>query len=99
LIQTMVDRVVIHRDEIEVTLKIKGAGSTAASIDDDKKIESRNTLRLPPSPSPSPRAKGNIRSGQFRDKAASDRPGTRPGAHSRKVMDARVTASSLNALR
>jgi site-specific DNA recombinase len=59
LIQTMVDRVVIRDDEIEVTFKVKGAGSTAASIDDDEKSESRNPLRLP-LPSPHPRERKGI---------------------------------------
>jgi site-specific DNA recombinase len=59
LIQSTVDRVVIRLDEIEVTFKVVGAGSTAASIDDDEKCESRNTLRLP-LPPPRPRERKEI---------------------------------------
>jgi hypothetical protein len=51
LILTMVDRVIVHHDEIEVALKIKGEGGTAASIDGEDKNESQNTLGLPLPPS------------------------------------------------
>jgi len=45
LILTMVDRVIVHHDEIEVAHKIKGGN--AASIDGEDKNEGQNTLRLP----------------------------------------------------
>src|SRR5271168_4020009 len=45
LIPTMVDRVIVHHDEIEVAHKIKGGN--AASIDGEDKNEGQNTLRLP----------------------------------------------------
>jgi site-specific DNA recombinase len=51
LILTMVDRVIVHHDEIEVALKIKGEGGTAASVDGEDKNESQNTLGLPLPPS------------------------------------------------
>ena len=92
MILTTVDRVVIHHDEIEVTLKIKGEGGTAASIDADDKSESQNTLRLPlPPPRPRERKEifvpGNSGTQPRRiDQAAC------PSARARKVMDARVAA-------
>jgi site-specific DNA recombinase len=54
LVLTTVDRIVVHHDGIEVRLKIKEGGDTAASIDGDDESESRNTLRLP---LPPPRAR------------------------------------------
>src|SRR5208282_1421315 len=51
LIPTMVDRVIVHHDEIEVALKIKGEGGTAASIDGEDKNESQKTFGLPLPPS------------------------------------------------
>ena len=59
LILTMVDRVIVHRDEIEVAHKIKGEGGNAASIDGDDKNEGRNTFRLP-LPPPRPRERREI---------------------------------------
>src|SRR5271169_2993537 len=47
LILTMVDRVIVHHDEIEVAHKIKGECGTAASIDGEDKNEGQNALRLP----------------------------------------------------
>jgi site-specific DNA recombinase len=54
LVLTTVDRIVVHHDGIEVRLKIKEGGDTAAPIDGDDESESRNTLRLP---LPPPRAR------------------------------------------
>lgn len=59
VIQTTLDRVVISLDEIEVTFKVNGAGSTPASIDDHEKSETRDTLRLP-LPPPRPRERKEI---------------------------------------
>jgi site-specific DNA recombinase len=46
LILSTVDRVVIHRDEIEVALKIKEADGAASSVDVDEKNESARTIKL-----------------------------------------------------
>src|SRR5271169_3964304 len=46
-----VDRVIVHHDEIEVALKIKGEGGTAASIDGEDENESQKTFGLPLPPS------------------------------------------------
>src|SRR5208282_645903 len=59
LIVSNVDRVIVHHDEIEVTLKIKGEGSTAASSEAGGKSESQSTLRLP-LPPPRPRERKEI---------------------------------------
>ncbi len=59
LILSRVDRVIVHRDEIEVTLKIKGEGSTATSSEAGGKGESQSTLRLP-LPPPRPRERKEI---------------------------------------
>ena len=93
LILTTVDRVVIRHDEIEVTFKGNAEGSVAPSIDYDGKSEGQNILRLP-LPPPRPRERKEIFvPGNSGMKASSDRPGTRPSARARKVMDACVTAS------
>jgi len=47
LILTVVDRVVIHHDQIEVRLKAKEAAPTPASARGDDKSESPNTISLP----------------------------------------------------
>ena len=57
LILTMVDRVIVHHDEIEVAHKIKGGN--AASIDGEDKNEGQNTVRLP-LPPPRPRERKEI---------------------------------------
>ena len=54
LVLTTVGRIVIHHDSIEVTLKSKEEGGTAASLDGDDSSENQNTLRLP---LPPPRAR------------------------------------------
>jgi len=59
LILSTIDRVVIHRDEIEVTLKIKGADDTAASVDVDEKNDSPSTIKLS-LPPPRPRERKEI---------------------------------------
>ena len=59
LIVSNVDRVIVHHDEIEVTLKIKGEGSTAASSEAGGMSESQSTLRLP-LPPPRPRERREI---------------------------------------
>ena len=59
LILSNVDRVIVHHDEIEVTLKIKGEGSTAASSEAGGMSESQSTLRLP-LPPPRPRERKEI---------------------------------------
>ena len=59
LILSRVDRVIVHHDEIEVTLKIKGEGSSAASSEAGGKSESQSTLRLP-LPPPRPRERKEI---------------------------------------
>jgi hypothetical protein len=47
LILSTVDRVVIHREEVEVTLNIKEAAGAATSVDVDEKNESTGTIKLP----------------------------------------------------
>ncbi len=59
LILSRVDRVIVHQDEIEVTLKNKGEGSTAASSEAGGRSESQSTLRLP-LPPPRPRERKEI---------------------------------------
>jgi hypothetical protein len=59
LILTTVDRVIIDHDAIEVTLSIKEEGGSAASINDERTSESRNTLRLL-LPTPRPRERKEI---------------------------------------
>jgi site-specific DNA recombinase len=59
LILTMVDRVIVHHDEIEVAQKIKIESGNAASIDGEDKNEGQNTLRLP-LPPPRPRERREI---------------------------------------
>ncbi len=59
LILSRVDRVIVHRDEIEVTLKFKGEGSTAASSEVGGESESQSTLRLQ-LPPPRPRERTEI---------------------------------------
>ena len=59
LILTMVDRVIVHHDEIEVAQKIKGECGNAASIDGEDRNEGQNTLRLP-LPPPRPRERREI---------------------------------------
>ena len=70
LILTMVDRIIVHHDEIEVAQKIKRESGNAASIDGEDKNEGQNTLRLP-LPPPRPRERREILiPGNFRDTAS-----------------------------
>lgn len=55
----MLYRVIVHRDEIEVTLRNKEEGSTAASSEAGGKSESQSTLRLS-LPPPRPRERKEI---------------------------------------
>ncbi len=59
LILTMVDRVIVHHDEIEVAHKFKGEGGNAASIGGEHQNETQNTFRLP-LPPPRPRERKEI---------------------------------------
>ena len=59
LILTMVDRVIVPHDEIEVAHKIKGECGNEVSIDGEDKNEGRSTLRLP-LPRPCPRERREI---------------------------------------
>ncbi len=55
----MVDRVIVHHDEIEVAHKFKGEGGNAASIGGEHQNETQNTFRLP-LPPPRPRERKEI---------------------------------------
>jgi site-specific DNA recombinase len=59
LVRSMVDRVVIHHDGIEITLKSKGMDQAGASIDGDDQSKDQMTLRLA-LPSPRPRERKEI---------------------------------------
>lgn len=59
LILSTVDRVVVHREEVEVTLNIKEAAGAATSVDVDEKNESTGTIKLP-FPPPRPRERKEI---------------------------------------
>ena len=59
LIVSNVDRVIVHHDEIEVTLKIRGEGSTATSSEAGGRSESQSAFRLQ-LPPPPPRERKQI---------------------------------------
>jgi hypothetical protein len=59
LILSRVDRVIVHHDEIEVTLKIKGESNTATSREAGGKSESQSILKLQ-LPTPRPRERREI---------------------------------------
>ena len=89
LVQTMVDRIVIHHDGIEITLKVK---EMDRAIDGDNQSKSLKHPQASSPSCPSPRTQGDTRFGHFWNAAPPDRSGTHPGARARQVLDARVAA-------